>query len=243
MEPNEEKQNKWQKLQLVLALVATAALAVMVGTQAWLSYMRRLETAATVDMPTLILQGPKDSDAAPIELGDIDVTQGNSRDYVFSVVSVDADFYQLQLAHTTNIPFTYTIYRTGINQTDDKSVTVGNYSYGYSNEDKLSGSYLNLPQSGTLPRIADTTLHDQTYGDYGIHQDSSLDPNKVHINAEPLYWQSDSVQVDNHDYQRDYYILEISWDASLKNNKETDMVYLTVGLTDNTDNTGTGGTQ
>ena len=37
MEPNEEKQNKWQKYQLLLALIATALLAVMVGTQAWLS--------------------------------------------------------------------------------------------------------------------------------------------------------------------------------------------------------------
>ena len=226
MEPNEEKQNKWQKLQLVLALVATAALAVMVGTQAWLSYMRRLETAATVDMPTLILQGPLDSDTAPIELGDIDVTQESPRRYVFSVVSVDADFYQLQLAHTTNIPFTYTIYHADL---VPKGGMIQISGYGYNRGVELVGKHLNKGSTGK----ADSALHKQTYDGY----------NNVQENAEPLYWQSESVKVINRDYQRDYYILEISWEPGLKNNKETDMVYLTVGLAENTDNTGTGGTQ
>ena len=231
MEPNEEKQNKWQKLQLILALVATAVLVVMVGTQAWLSYMRRLETAATVDMPTLILQGPYGSDTAPIELGDIDVTQESPRRYVFSVVSVDADYYQLQLAHTTNIPFTYTIYKTGLDKTGTYFASAAGHDYGYELSDYLPGNYLNMESEYQANRI----LHEKTYETYSTEY--------VQENAEPLYWQSKSVEVEKHDYQRDYYILEISWEPGLKNNKETDMVYLTVGLAENTDNTGTGGTQ
>lgn len=229
MEPNEEKQNKWQKYQLLLALIATALLAVMVGTQAWLSYMRRLETAATVDMPTLILQGPRDPDIEPIELGDIDVTQASPSYYVFSVVSVDADAYQLQLAHTTNIPFTYKIYHAEI---VSKEATVQISNNWYQKGEQLGGSYLN--GDGTSDD-AKKSLHAQTYGTY----------NNVQINAEPLYWQSNRVEIPNNeqDYHRDYYILEIGWGENLKNNKETDMVYLTVGLIGDTNNTGTGGTQ
>lgn len=229
MEPNEEKQNKWQKYQLILALIATALLAVLVGTQAWLSYMRRLETAATVDMPTLILQGPFESDTAPIELGDIDVTKESPSYYVFSVVSVAAEAYQLQLAHTTNIPFTYAIYHAGI---VSEEATVQISGHWYQKGDILGGSYLN---GDGASQNAKDDLHGQTYGSYS----------HVQANAEPLYWQSDKVEIPNiqQDYRRDYYILEISWGSNLKNNKETDMVYLTVGLMDDTDNTGTGGTQ
>ena len=109
MEPNEEKQNKWQKYQLLLALIATALLALMAGTLAWLTYVRRLQTATLVDMPNLIIQGPYGADSAPIELGDIDVTDGSSRQYVFSISAINADYYKLQLAHTTNLPYKYTI--------------------------------------------------------------------------------------------------------------------------------------
>lgn len=215
MEPKKEKLDKWQKYQLILALIATALLAVLVGTQAWLTYVRRLQTAAVVDMPNLIIQGPLDSDTAPLELGDIDVTNGNSRQYVFSITATNASGYKLQLAHTTNIPFTYTIYKANLSTTGTNGIHIGNFWYEYNTEGagKLSGGYLNLDNES---KKANRTYHAKTYGDHV----------NVQQNAEPLYWQSKSVEVTG--IQQDYYVLDISWNENLKNNKETDMVYLTV---------------
>lgn len=236
MEPKEEKLDKWQKYQLILALIATALLAVMVGTQAWLTYVRRLQTAAVVDMPNLIIQGPLDSDTAPLELGDIDVTNGTSRQYVFSITATNADYYKLQLAHTTNIPFTYTIYSAQMKQlggSGTHEIVVGNYTYCYTRtpEGALPGGYLNAGDAGK----ASNALHEQTYGAYS----------NVQQNAEPLYWQSNpAVKVtDPTDIQRDYYVLDISWKNGLKNNKETDMVYLTVEVVENDTPGETGGSQ
>lgn len=224
MEPKENEQKKWQKYQLILALIATALLAVMVGTLAWLSYVRKLQTAAVVDMPNLIIQGPVGSITAPIELGDIDVTKDTHSGYVFCITSISAQRYKLQLAHTTNIPFTYTIYKTGIDKAGRYSVTVGDHSYGYSPSDVLGGTYLNPYADSTTqsaPLIADSTMHGQTYGGYSA----------VHKNAEPLYWQSEVVNLSSlDDVQRDFYVLDISWEEGLRNNKETDMIYLTVEL-------------
>lgn len=226
MEPKENEQRKWQKYQLILALIVTALLAVIVGTQAWLNNTRKLQTAAVVDMPTLIIQGPKDSDTAPIELGDIDVTKDRHSRYVFCITSISAQEYKLQFAHTTNLPFTYTIYKTGVDKAGPVSVRVGDHSYGYDETtDMVSGAYLNLPANGTVPGIAGTSLHGQTYGTYA----------KVHENAEPLYWQSINIELDKDGesvdgVRRDFYVLDVSWGEGLSNNKETDMVYLTVEL-------------
>ena len=48
-------------------------------------------------------------------------------------------------------------------------------------------------------------------------------------NAEALYWQSDTLTViDNKDPFCDYFIIRVKWNENVQNNKETDMVYLTV---------------
>lgn len=220
MDQNEKKNTEqWQKRQLVLALIATAVLAVMVGTLAWLNYNRRLQTATLVDMPNLIIRGPFGSDSVPIELGDIDVTAGENYRCVFSITASKADAYRLQLAHTTNLPFTYTIYPAVLQSSKPEGKSVyesGNY-YSYSTA--MGGNYLNKDATTGLA-ITDTenakSKHEITYGSY----------NHVQKNAEPLYWQSNSVAVES--ANRDYYVLEIHWGPGLTNNKETDMVYLTV---------------
>ena len=81
----------------------------------------------------------------------------------------------------------------------------------------LEGQYLNQ-KSDTTPPLADNTYHEKTYGQYAI----------VQKNAEPLYWQSYQMDIKRTNPQ--YFILEVSWDNSIKNNKETDMVYLTAGI-------------
>lgn len=227
MEPTENsgEQKRQQKHQLILALVMTALLAVVVGTLAWLNYDRSLQTITKVDMPALWLRGGYSEDTASIELGNIDVENAiREKDYVFSVVSTTTDPYILQLAHTTNIPFIYTIYPATISEVaGSNSVQYGAYFYNYSTA---------LESGGILPNT-----HEKTYGDYS----------SVQRQAEPVYWQSEIQQVDLN--QRDgknfirYYILRISWDENQKNNKETDMVYLTVGTANTASNTTTGGSK
>lgn len=216
------KDETWQKRQLVLALIATALLAVMVGTLAWLNYVRALQTATVVDMPSLIIRGPLGSDSEPIRLGDIDVTAGTSYECVFSVHASKANAYKLQLAHTTNIPFTYEIFRA--KDPVETEPSSGSYAkenqYYYSYSTQLGGSYINLDTANSDTQhhsyLADNSLHSQSYDTYEL----------VQKNAEPLYWQSVSVPVTGE--ALDYYVLVVSWEEGLTNNKETDIVYLTV---------------
>lgn len=212
MEQKDEKQNSWQKRQLVIALIATALLALMVGTLAWLTYIRKLQTVTMLDMPNLIIHGPYGSASAPIELGDIDVTSNvTSRQYVFSITAVSADYYKLQLAHTTNVPFRYTIYNAAKN--DSQGIYASGYYYA--DTGALRGNYLNAIDGVIADTDATEPCHVATYEGYQT----------VQQNARPMYWQSAPVKVTD---DRDYYILEVSWDSGLQNNRETDIVYLTV---------------
>ena len=52
--------------------------------------------------------------------------------------------------------------------------------------------------------------------------------------AEPLYWRSDKqetlpVEANANALYVNYYILHISWDDTVQNNKETDIIYLMAG--------------
>lgn len=185
---------------LLLALVAAAVLAAAVGSLAWLRYTRSLQTYTKVQVPVLTIVG-KDPSSMIIDLGDIDVEDGSfSKQYEFGIQSTMDTKYWLQLAHTTNIGLRFSIY------TADASFNKGA---------ALSGSYLNLNTDD--PPLADNTYHEKTYGQYTI----------VQKNAEPLYWQSYQMDIEKANPQ--HFILEISWD-SIENNKETDMVYLTAGI-------------
>jgi hypothetical protein len=83
--------------------------------------------------------------------------------------------------------------------------------YCYTKAEKISGNYKNTSDG----KLADSTQHTLTYGDYG----------NVQKNAEPVYWQSDSLAVSESSV--DYYILTVKWDASFTNTKETDIIYIT----------------
>ena len=88
-------------------------------------------------------------------------------------------------------------------------------------EPKLEGNYLR-------------STHEETYGDYdAIH---------VQFNAEPKYWQASDAQSINESYGMKYYVLRISWNQAI-NNKETEMIYITVSTKIADVNSGTGGNQ
>ncbi|MBR6837232.1 MAG: hypothetical protein IKM72_14695, partial [Oscillospiraceae bacterium] len=155
--------------------------------------------------------------------------------------------YYIQLAHTTNINFSYDIYKA---HTDDINGTVS-YIMNDANRTEvkylidatpITGSYVN----GTVD--SGKTIGNKLYNDPSYYDDSedASKSDKRQKNAEPLYWQS-SATVDgkaagyneyNTAYQTEnpraflnYYVIRVSWGANqVTNDKETDLVYITVEL-------------
>lgn len=57
-------------------------------------------------------------------MADIDVEDGNYKDFVFGIGGADVQQYQIQLAHTTNIPFEYEIYRAkSVSETENQKLS------------------------------------------------------------------------------------------------------------------------
>ena len=97
---------RW-KLLLSAALASIALFAAVAGTIAWLAADRSLTTLTKIDFVTLTLEG-KTKDSEPDNLGTLEV--GKYKEMPFRIVTKKNAQYQLQLAHTTNLPLTYEIY-------------------------------------------------------------------------------------------------------------------------------------
>lgn len=219
------KMEKKKKHQLVIAVSLSVVLLVALPVYAWFTHKRSVALTTKINAPTqlYITAGNKES-VANLEMADIDVENGSYKDFVFGIGGTDVQQYQIQLAHTTNIPFEYEIYRAKSVQEADKdddtvvyvSNEVNKTFYYNIDGDKISGNYLN--QNGA-EILANSTLHEKSYDTYS----------NVQKNAEALYWQSGVLLAnDNSNPFCDYFIIRVKWNDKVQNNKETDMVYLTV---------------
>lgn len=102
------KQNRLRWALLLSGILVTAsALAAVMGTAAWLTSQRSLSTLTKIDFVTLTLEG-RTEDSVPVNLGTLEV--GKSKEMPFRIVTKKNAQYQLQLAHTANLPLTYEIY-------------------------------------------------------------------------------------------------------------------------------------
>ena len=182
-----------------------------------------LETITKIKKPEILsIKAGDMQDIEKLELGTIDVSgDQESKDVVFCVYSAEAGkSYYLQLAHTTNIGFTYSIYRASMAAKGGDIITY--LGKQYQKGEQLSGGYLNLAED---QKHATNAYHDTTYETY----------NNVQQAAEPLYWKSNAQEMlpnmknANEEFYVNYYILRISWDETVQNNKETDMIYLMAG--------------
>lgn len=218
------------KNRAVFAALLAALALLAVPVLAWLYMQRSMETITKINMPNALLIGA--GDAKPIqqlELGNIDVSETNKyKDVVFCVYSEKPSIsYYLQLAHTTNIGFNYEIYKAKLSQEGDISYL----GKTYKKEAPLGGTYLNK-ESGS--NYATKDYHAITYPN---SSDSQTGYEHVQQSAEPLYWKSanketlpaDPKDKDSTVYYVNYYILHISWDDKVMNNKETDMIYIMGG--------------
>ena len=106
------KMEKKKKRQLVIAVSLSVVLLVALPVYAWFTHKRSIALTTKINAPTqlYITAGNKES-VANLEMADIDVENGSYKDFVFGIGGTDVQNYQIQLAHTTNIPFEYEIYR------------------------------------------------------------------------------------------------------------------------------------
>lgn len=134
------------KIQLVLALIWTTAIPVY----AWFAFQERIEAFTKVkEPPSINLASGGDDPALYISLENIDVTSGSGKYIVFSIEPGKYSAYDIQLSHTTNIPFTYELYR--VKEDDNGSIEYIDHSR---NVNPLTGENV------------ETTLHYSVMTDY-----------------------------------------------------------------------------
>lgn len=216
-----------KKSKTITLSVLIITMLVTVPVLAWFYYNRSMQSVAMIKLPDDLTIGEGEMNSSlEIDLSQIDVSNGTSKDIVFCVYSKFGHAYNLQLAHTTNIGFKYTIYMAeqseGGTYSDNAGKKYQQKTEGTSAE--LPGRYLNKDENkGT----ATSAYHNKTY----TNGTTVYQSEKVQKNAEPLYWKTTKSinfpETKENGYYINYYILNISWDGlNLTNNKETDMVYL-----------------
>ena len=103
---NYKKLHIKDKVKLIVAFTFTLELLISLPTFAWFSQKKQIATMAKVDSPAkLSLKAGAREDIINFKMSGIDVTKGNSKDFVFCIEGEDISYYNIQLAHTTNINF------------------------------------------------------------------------------------------------------------------------------------------
>ncbi|MBD8969527.1 MAG: hypothetical protein EGR88_11125 [Ruminococcus sp. SR1/5] len=245
---DDKKKNRAKKMYISSVIALILALIALIGvTLAWFFNRRELDTLTWIKTPIRLEIGSGNNhDIAYLDLGSIDAdTSSREIERVFCVYGEPVDIYSLQLSYTTNIAFYYDIYRA--NYAPDNGNVVFTYTDADGDHTERFGYASDTPVIATKPlnkmnatEIAAHQSHTLSYGD-----EKGLNPvnsGKVQSNAEPLYWlaSEDRLNVLNPKNVKenettgsaffcDYYVLKIHWDeGTVINDKETDMVYLTV---------------
>lgn len=232
----EKRKSKIIYIVLLLCLLGVAA-----GlTYAWFRQSYSLSTVAKIKASIrLDLAAGNGEDASRFQIGTVDTTGEvvTSKDYVIAVKKDKPTNYILQIGHTTNIPFTYTLYKATATDSVDAGNVVylgQNKTFYYKKGDSVTGGYLNKIPGDKILANSTGTYHEQTYESYS----------KIQENAEPLYWKSNDTTLGSGTDLVDYYILTVSWkkrgseqtksdDDKYKyiddiEDKETDIVYISV---------------
>ena len=241
-----KKLSKSRKIQLVIAGSLSLAIMVALPVYAWFANVRQAATVAKINSPAkLSIKAGKAEDIIQFKLSGIDVGDGEkagSKDFVFCVEGEDIQTYNLQLAHTTNIDFTYTLYKAHTDDNGEVTYTdseshIQKYSKGFEFTSAY-GDYINKDIDSDSGRKVGTD---------GYSLKSYEDGDKRQKFAEPLYWQTKSPidaydtdsSIDCNEYNSVYhvtddkkflnfYVLNISWEANaVSNDKETDILYIT----------------
>ena len=246
--------SKDNKIQAIIASALTVILLIALPVFAWFAFAGKIEAFTKIKEPDNLDIRAGHYDAVQyFSLNDIDIEKikdGTHHMVVFSVNAGDYKIpYQLQLAHTTNIPFKYQIFRAteyvagADNAPANPAVTYvsipardrgeTDYTYLY-----VKGTEITLTAKN--PDTADTGIYGRilALGSDTYYNHTYANGDNPEIYAVPIYEQSGEIRYDQNS-EHDYFILEISWDSTAaqtgnflewneaKNKKETDMIYLT----------------
>lgn len=239
--------NKMQKIQAILASVISIVFFIEIPVYAWFALSsNKAETMTKIQEPkNLDIRAGNAESIEYFDLNDInieEITADSPKRYVFCVVTgSNKTFYDIQIAHTTNIPFTYSLYRAVEGTaSDDGAVAYTTHDANsqtiyYKNEgEKLELTPLN-------PDDANTSKYGRTLGkkndDYYKLVYSDTDSPEIY--AVPKYEKVTDLLTQ--DPNHDFYILELGFEGkditgfsqwnNNKNNKETDIIYITANRT------------
>ena len=241
------------RIQLAIAIICTMAIPVF----AWFTYQNRIETLSKIkEPPSINLASGGEDPALYITLENIDVNSTNyEKCVVFSVEPGKYSAYDIQLTHTTNIPFTYELYRV---KQDDENGTIEytDHSIDVLNggETKLLYSVITTAEGSTNGKVNLTDINQDDNSPTRILGDeeelATLDRRNydtendiVNQYVEPIYSVARripqlSAGVDDSS-NRDYFAIKITWQVNSNigvddanywnyafNNKETDIIYI-----------------
>lgn len=234
-----------QKVECIAATVLSLFLLIIIPAYAWFASINKMETLTKVKTPpALDIRAGRHEAIKNFELKNVDIGEAaaNGKCYVFCVKSGNIESkYKIQLAHTTNIPLKYKLYRAvEVSSTDSPDV-----DYQLENSDehayyKKSGSEIVMTELN-----AENDTKKEEHGRRLAIFDKNDDYYKLAYNtadgtpeiyAVAKYSQSDSIQTLSAEY--DFFILELGWDGTepdvthfskwnkKENNKETDIIYI-----------------
>ena len=116
--------SKVTKIEIVVALILTIAMCVAIPVYAWFTNQKKIAELAKIKAPDeLYINAAHKEDIINLDMTSVDVTQKyttldngiltehdiTSQSFVFSVSGEWVNSYTLQIEHTTNNPFKYTI--------------------------------------------------------------------------------------------------------------------------------------
>lgn len=234
-----------KKVQVVMASFLTLVLVIGLPVYAWFALSGKLEAFTKIKEPDALDIRAGHFDAVQyFNLNDIDIAAMVATEpqtphrVVFSVSAGDYKIpYQLQLAHTTNIPFEYRIFRAeeysaadyaAANDQDSSDVkyismplkeqgkSEAEYTFYYKKKMKEVDGQQVADEVKLSPKNPDNASPGQ-YGrtlaiGSGNYYDATYDEGDApEVYAVPIYEQSGRITYDPNS-EHDFFILEISWD-------------------------------
>lgn len=267
-----------KKYQISIALVLSIALVVTIPVYAWFTNQKKAAEMYKVEYPNALyinaahredriffgLDGINVNEYQTDSNGDI-VKDANdqpvkitNKRYIFSVSGANTNSFTLQMAHTNNNLFTYTVYAATQYTSNEASSTAGGQSaviIPYTQHKNSHNENTIQVIGDTYVDSADTDLYylkgDSVQGEYKNNKDDYSASKKavnstdnkyysrtygsntnVQDHSVPSYWQGDvSVTMDANKNFCSYFILEVTWDdtqQSAQTSKETDLIYFSV---------------
>lgn len=246
------------KVQLFIVILCTMSIPVF----AWFVYQDRIETFSKIkEPPSINLASGGDDPALYISLENIDVSKSTEKYIVFSVEPGKYSAYDIQLSHTTNIPFTYELYRVH----EDENGTIEYIDHTRAVNVKESTIKYNIMTTAAGTTSGKVTLTDinpddrttgRTLGDengLAEYRRNYADGDEVNQYVKPIYSVARRIPQLNENEDgssnRDYFAIKLSWTKGTNNltendsnywnyaynNKETDIIYISAKQNTTTD--------